>query len=343
MKLLIHASGYTVVPPWANDRQEISCTLDTKCGGIANCHWSPANRDFAAAGVRSGGSTGAGTVKELLDVIAKQAVESIEELRILGHANDKVFSLAGDVKRDDVYFSNDQAWIGPFPAFESAIPQFKELQDRFTADAKIILMGCNAGSGNTDVMKVVSHAFLRTVQGFKNKIHFNFEWGPTGATVRDRGGQPICTGMAPNSSILLRGRMAYVTVNLNDPLADTSDKPPPITAFTTNAWNLQPDSSNNEGDIFIAVRRTDAGSAATELAWRIMTEFFPGHAWVAGTGINDKSPGLTVIKDGTKMMIDIKPAWGKTTTPATLKKRVAEMRQALELVKNQKTGSIAMT
>ncbi len=206
MKLLVHASGYRTVPPWTSDQQEISCTLDPRCGGIAACHWSPASRDFAAVGTRSGGSSAAATIDELLAVITGQNPESIEELRILGHANDQVFSLAGDVKRDDVYFTDDKALIGPFPEFKSAVPRFQAVQDRFTADAKIVLMGCNAG-----------------------------------------------------------------------------------------------------------------------------------------TGVDASSPGLTVRKaDKSMMMIDVKPEWGSKTAPRNLKDRVAEMGRALELVKKQQAGSIAM-
>ncbi|HEX2887322.1 hypothetical protein [Vineibacter terrae] len=343
MKLLVHASGYRTVPPWTNDQQEISCTLDPRCGGIAACHWSPASRDFAAVGTRSGGSSAAATIDELLAVITGQNPESIEELRILGHANDQVFSLAGDVKRDDVYFTDDKALIGPFPEFKNAVPRFQAVQDRFTADAKVVLMGCNAGSGKEDVMKIVSHAFLRTVQGFKDEIKFNFEWGPSGAPLRERG-QIVCTPMAPAARITIRGRMAYVTQDPNDPLAGlTANQQPSLGMYKTNAWDLQPDSSNNEGDIFIAVRRKDPGTAASELAWRIMREFFPTHPWVSGTGIDAGSPGLTVRKaDKSMMMIDVKPEWGSKTTPRNLKDRVAEMGRALELVKKQQAGSIAM-
>src|SRR5437867_10748009 len=116
MKLLVHASGFENEPKLSGrigEQQEIRCQLHKKCGGDPKCHWSPSSKDFKDAGAHSGGSSPAASVDDLMKTIERQAVNSIEELRILGHANSSVLALAGAVRKDDVYFTKEDAWIGP--------------------------------------------------------------------------------------------------------------------------------------------------------------------------------------------------------------------------------------
>jgi hypothetical protein len=338
LKLLVHASGYTTV--YATDQQEITAVLHQKCGGNPKWHWSPSSKDFAAAGIASGGSKPAGSVDELLNVIRAQAVESIEELRIIAHANEQMFVLAGEVKHDDVYFTKENAWIGPSPAFTSATPQFRDLQDRFTAEARIVLLGCNAGSGKEAVMATISHAFLRKVGGFKEEIKYNFEWGPTGPAVSEKG-VVICNRMAPTSHVQIRGRMLYSP--LVNQMDDIIGGTPSLLPFKTNAWLLEPDASSNVGDIFIPIRRKDAGVGATELLWRILQEFFPNHVWVSGAGVDTSISGLKVRKEDNHIFIDASPDFARKTTPRTLRNRVAEVGKALELVKAKTAGVVPLT
>jgi hypothetical protein len=341
MKLLVHASGYRNVPAFTSDQQEIRWVLDSRCGGVPN-HWSPSSKDFAAAGASSGGSSPAASIEELLRVIRQQTVESLEELRIIGHANESWFVLAGEIHTDDVYFTQPNALIGQSDAFKAAMPQFRDLQDRFTADARIVLLGCNAGSGNDAIMSIVSHAFLRKVAGLKQEVKYNCEWGPTGPAVRDAQGKVICTGLAPNSRVLIRGRMMYspAASDLGDLFGQASN----LGLFRTNAWMLEPDASSNAGDIFIPVRRKDPGAGAVELVERIIQEFFPNHAWVSGFSADPSVSGLRVRKrDSTHIFIDAGLDFVKNTTPRTLKNRVAEVGRALDLVKAQSAGVIPLT
>jgi len=340
MKLLVHASGYRTVPPYANDQQEIRCVLHPRCGGTPNRHWSGSSVDFAAAGTASGGSSPAASIDELLNVIRQQNVESIEELRIIAHANDKMFVLAGEVRPDDVWFIKEDAWIGPSDAFQAAMPKFRDLQDRFTADARVVLAGCNAGSGIDAVMSTVSHAFLRKVFGFKDEILHKFTWGPTGAAVRD-GGKVVCVGLAGNSRVLTRGRMCYSPAAKQQ--ADMFNQPVPDSLFQSNVWLLEPDASSNAGDIFIPMRSKDAGTAAGELVWRILQEFYPNHAWVSGTSADPSLPGLKVQKKGNAIFIVAGPDFVRKTTPRTLRNRVAEVGKALELVKAKSEGTVPIT
>jgi hypothetical protein len=347
MKLLVYASGY-IQTPWKNDQQEIRCKNDPRCGGDKDCHWSPSSKDFAAVANASGGGSPAKSIDELVKVISQQAVDSIEELRIIGHANDQVLALAGEIKRDDVYFTQPQSYIGPSSQFEAAMPQFRNLQDRFTANAQVILLGCNSGSGKQTILSIVSHAFLRTVKGFQDEIKYNFEWKPTGAAFRTSKNSPIvCFNMVPKSSITLRGRMRYSPhtsgVSQTDALASAFGEASMLSLYETDAWKLTPDMSNNDGDVFIAVRRSDPATASTELVWRIMKEFFPSHAYVSGTGVDATVPGLRVRKAGGGFMIDINPTFAAKTTPQTLKNRIAEVEKALKLVAGNAVGVVPMT
>jgi hypothetical protein len=341
MKLLVHASGYKNVPVFTNDQQEIRWVLHPKCGGLPDKHWSPSSKDMAAAGVGSGGSSPAASIEELLRVISQKSVESIEELRIIGHANDQWFAIAGEVRADDVYFTEPNALIGPSDAFKAAMPRFRDLQDRFTADARITLMGCNAGSGKETIMSIVSRAFLRKVAGFKDEIKYNFEWGPTGAAVKEQG-KVVCVRMAANARILIRGRMMYnqAATDLADLFGDPTSN---MGLFKTNVWLLEPDSFSNAGDIFIPVRRKDPGAGATELVGRILQEFYPAHPPVSGFSSDPKLSGLRVRKQDNHVFIDAGFDFVKNTTPRTLRNRVTEVGKALDLIRANSQGPIPLT
>ena len=340
MKLLVHASGY-VEAPWKTDAAEIRTSLDPQCGGTSGIKWSPSSKDFAVVGSNSGGSSPAKSIDELLNLISQQGVESIEELRILGHANNTVLSLAGKIVKDNVDFAPEAAFIGPSDTFTKAIPKFRDLQDRFSAGAKVILMGCNSGSGSDALLSLLSTTFLRAAAGFKEEIQYSFDWGPTGPAKKDRSGKVICTQMTPHSKVTKRGKIIYdpALVSLERAIGNTSLSG----HWTTNAWQLDPDAKSDAGDIFAVVRRKDPATAAHEFAWRVMTLFFEKHAWVSGTSIDPSSPGLRVRRPAKdKFLIDVNPDYARKTTPRTLKLRVAEMGQALELVSRKVEGTVSM-
>lgn len=350
MKLLIHSGGYLLSPWRGNELNEIRVVRGEFRNAqrqIVACKWSPGTVDFAAAGVTSGGSSAAGDVAAMINVISSQAVESIEELRIIGHANKDVFSLAGDIRCDDVYFVNDAALIGDFPAFVAAIPKIRAVQDRFARDAKVILMGCNAGSGAEALLQLVSHAFLRTAAGFKEEIKYKFDYGPTQLP----GNTLIVQGRNP-TRVTVRGQMMYETFGQI------------MGTWQTNAWSLQPDATSNDGDVFSAVRDKDRTRGATTLFWKILKEFYSkpwasvDHPWVSGSAVEPSVPGLRVRyyntmqstqdKGVTVQMaagghVDLNPDFAAKTTPKTLKNRVAEIGKALELVAAKKSGDVAVT
>jgi hypothetical protein len=350
MKLLIHAGGYLLSPWRGNELNEIRVVRGEFRNAqrqIVACKWSPGTVDFAAAGVTSGGSSAAGDVAAMIQVIGSQAVESIEELRIIGHANKDVFSLAGDIRCDDVYFVNDAALIGDYPAFIAAVPKLRAVQDRFARDAKVILMGCNAGSGAEALLRVVSHAFLRTAAGYKEEIKYKFDYGPTQLP----GGGLIVGGRNP-TRVTVRGQMMYESFGQI------------MGTWQNNAWNLQPDATNNEGDIFIGTRDKDRVRGATTLFWMILREFYSPpyasakHAWVSGCGADPSVPGIRVtyyktmqstqengvtVQRAAGAHVHVNPDFAAKTTPTNLQKRVDEVGKALELVGAQTSGDVAVT
>ena len=350
MKLLIHAGGYVLSPWRGNELQEIRAFRkefrDAK-GQIVPCKWSPGTADFAAAGITSGGSSAASDVAAMIKVIGSQGVESIDELGIIGHANQDVLALSGTIKCDDVHFTNNAALIGDLPVFIAAIGQIRAVQDRLARDAKVILMGCNAGSGGEALLRVVSHAFLRTAVGFKEEILYNFEYAPTKLPENTL----IVTGPRP-TRITVRGRMKYESFGEI------------MGVWQTNAWNLKPDSTNNEGDIFIGTRDKHPVRGATTLFWMILREFYSPpyasakHAWVSGSGTDASVPGIRVtyyktmqstqengvtVQRAAGAHVQLNPDFAAKTSPRTLQKRVEEVGKALELVSAQKSGDVAVT
>jgi hypothetical protein len=345
MKLLIHAGGY-VQSPWRGDEmKEIRTTrgeveyIPAKGETAKKCKWAPTTVDFAAAGVGSGtGSSSASNVAEMLKVIAAQKVESIEELRVIGHGNGRALALAGTTKCDDVYFDVEPALLGDFDTFNAAIPKCREVQDRFTRDAKVILMGCNGGSGSQELLARLSHAFLRTVQGFQEEVEYTFDYGPTdlpnGTLRRD-------------TRITGRGRMRYGSPELH-----------------RNPWFLTPDATNNDGDVYAAIRDRNPDRGAVTLFWTLLREFYKtpwaetDHPWVSGTSVDPNGPGLRVIWRNNAVTstpvshpgfaystargghVEISSQFAAKTTPKTLLKRVAEIGKALELVAARQSGVI---
>jgi hypothetical protein len=341
-RLLIHAGGYKLTP-WKTDHQEIATVLHKRCGGTPDIHWAPTTRDFAAAGTTSGGSTAAATLDELLKVIRSKDPESIEELRIIGHANKDGLYLSGEVRPDDVYFTQEDSGLAETPTFRKALPKFRELQDRFARDAQVVLLACNSGTGG-DLLKLMSEAFLRPAAGFKSEIHYKFDWGPIGATLKEKDGTPVCTGQAKNAHVTRRGLMMYSPQA--DELADVLNLGVASNAalYQGDAWRLKPDQFANDGDLLRVLRDNNTGRAAVALMWLVMKFYFPEHPWVAGSGEDPALSGLRVRVSGDRVMIDVGPDFArKTTSPKALNNRVAELKQALDLVGQKKAGVVPCT
>jgi hypothetical protein len=283
----------------------------------------------------------------MIKVIGSQSVESIEELRIIGHSNSQVFALGGTIKCDDVWFDKEPAIIGDSSTFNAAISKCRDVQDRLTRDAQVILLGCHGGSGSQGLLDLLSHAFLRKAAGFKEEIQYKFEYGPTQLP-----GNTLIIGGRNPTRVTARGIMKYESLGQL------------FGSWQTNAWNLTPDSTSNAGDLYSGMRDKDPARGATALFWMILREFYSkpwagvDHPWVSGTSIDAgvaglrvryyDSPQTTRVQGGSVTQsagahVDINPDFAAKTTPKNLKNRVAEIGKVLDLVTQKKSGSVAVT
>ncbi len=121
MKLLVHGSGFR--RPYRNDPEELRCGKPKEVRGNPDCNWFPSSLDGDSLGRSSGGSTPVGTIADLLAVIRAQSLDSIEELRIIGHANGKFIAFAGTTLPDKIVFT-ENAMIGILQHLSAPDPDF---------------------------------------------------------------------------------------------------------------------------------------------------------------------------------------------------------------------------
>ncbi len=173
----VYASGYP--RRFASDWAEVGCYMTRP-----RCVWYPASIDFRATATNSGGGSGSDTFTALLDHIAAAAPGSITELGLMGHANVDYFGLGGRITAHDVWFS--EAGLIGAESLEREKDRIAALRDRFAAGAKIVLYGCNAGSGKP-LLDAISKAFQVCVQGFSNEIITCLRWRTPSREIFDRG------------------------------------------------------------------------------------------------------------------------------------------------------------
>lgn len=344
MKLLVHASGFR--SPFQNDVQELRCGKPREVGGNPNCHWSPSSVDLAALGRASGGSQPAATIDELLNLIQKQAVNSIDELRIIGHSNETYFALGGSIIADNVTFA-EPAMLGDSATFLNSETRIRGLHDRFKTGAQITLMGCGSGGTGGTLLDLLSRIFMVKVNGFKRPIQYAIDGTTAGRIVQVPGfGQTRF--IANDARITVRGKVMYSYAGLA--IEETlGQEYVTRSALGTDAWAMKPDAESNVGpSILNAAGRSgrsaiDARLAAFEVGWRIIKEFHPTKAHlVAGVGYEPNLAGLRVVIDGNAATINVGDAYVRKTDFNSLPQRAAEMGDALHNVSIKKAGMIPM-
>jgi hypothetical protein len=342
MKLLVHGSGFR--RPYRNHPEELRCGKPKEVRGNPDCNWFPSSLDWDSLGRSSGGSTPVGTIADLLAVIRAQSPDSIEELRIIGHANGKFIAFAGTTLPDKIVFT-ENAMIGDSATFISARSGFRSVQDRFRADGRVVLAGCGSGGVGSDLLDLVSHTLLRTVAGFTEPILYAIDGTTKGPFVKDRTRKVIGRRIDDDARIVLRGKVMYSKAanRIEDILgADMLG----TGALRTNAWELQPDAQSKAGDIFDAVRRCKASPdviSAAEVGFRMQSEFYPSRGHVAGMGYAAQVSGLQVIEDRSikgKMTINVGKGFIDRITPTELEQRVRELGTALDMTLQEKPGVV---
>ena len=167
-KDVLYAGGFA--SPWTKDAEEIKASQ--KDGG-----WHPATVDFAATASASGGGTAVSSLTDILNYLRSKPEGSVEDLTIIGHAASGVFALGGNIiapkgaQRGNVQFTagnyiNDQV-------LSANASQIGAVKTKFAKDAKIVLVGCDAGLGTT-LLNQFSTAFGVCVLGFSDKVWTGF-------------------------------------------------------------------------------------------------------------------------------------------------------------------------
>jgi hypothetical protein len=342
MKLLVHASGFR--RRYRSDPEELRCGKPREVRGNPDCTWFPSTLDLEALGRSSGGSKPAGTIADLVATIRAQAPDSIEELRIVGHANGTFFALGGTDLGDKLQFT-ENTMIGDSLTFISSRSAFRSLQDRFRSDGRIVLAGCGSGGVGSRLLELVSHTFLRTIAGFSEPILYAIDGTTRGPMVKDRNGRMIGRRIDDDARITLRGKVMYskaankIEDLFGSDLLGTA-------ALRTNAWELQPDAQSKVGDIFDAVRRCKSSPdviSAAEVGFRMKDEFYPTLGQVAGMGFAGDLSGIRVNEDRSmkgKMTIDLGKGFIDRITPVALEQRVRELGAAIDMTAQHRTGIV---
>jgi hypothetical protein len=354
MRLLVHGSGFA--RPFKQDKkgnhdpEELRCGKPKEVRGNPDGHWSPSTIDWEALGKSSGGSSPAATVNDLLNVLSGQGVETVDELRIIGHSNGPFLALGGVIQPYDpkapVKF-DEPTMLGSSATFLAAAPRFRQLQNRLKPDAKIVLAGCGSGGVNSDLLELISTTMLRTVQGFKQPIMYAIDGTTSGPEVFEKGTKrPLGRRIDDDAKITVRGKAMYSTAAnaiedlFGSDLVGTS-------ALKTDAWLLKPDAESKAGNIFDAVTRFKARPwviTAAEVGYKLLRAFFPSQsANVPGVGFGGDLAGLRVAADSqikTKMGLEVGKGFVDRLSPRTLEQRVKELGQALDMVLRRSPGVV---
>jgi Domain of unknown function (DUF4157) len=152
--------------------------------GAAAKKWFPASADFAATAQLSGGGTGAKTFDELITTIGGKGAGTIKQLGIIGHANADAIALAGTIAAASVTGAAN-AMIDATTLTAKAV-EVAKVKDRFAADGRITLFGCNSGASGA-LLAAISNAFGVCAEGFKDEITWCLKWTVPGKRIVSRG------------------------------------------------------------------------------------------------------------------------------------------------------------
>jgi hypothetical protein len=360
-KVLVFGSGFPRCTTFTSEADELRCGMPAEDGGRPNCEWFPSSVDLGTLCGKSGGGLGAANVTELLDIITNQPVDSIEELRIVGHSNDKVFALGGQVvcegRRDrqgrpvpsdptqpNIYFS-EPSLIGPSQTFLSAEPRIHKLINRFKFGAQITLAGCGSGGTGSTLLDLVSTTFRLKVAGFQRPIQYELTAGiPDWVVRRDTRGR--ARQVIGDNATVVRGKVMYSSAALAIEGVLGASALVGSGAFKADAWALTPDAESTEGaklwNVIARMKNERAGDhdrvRGMEALGRLLA-FYPGRSQlVSGVGYSETTSGL-IVQGST---IDIGRPYALNTRPATLEQRLSELGKALDLIVARQNGVIPM-
>lgn len=292
-QLLVHASGFK--NPFSDDSAELSC------GPQNSCEWSPSTDDFQAMGESSGGSYPASTVAELAQIIDRQPIGSIQELRIIGHSNQEQFAVGGRILPQNVKFQSDSI-IGRNSEFVSLIPRFQMLANRFAQNARITLLGCNSGglpeTGGRRLVDFVSCATLLPVHGYFHMIDYYRRSGHVNGAlaVTPRGMARYASDGRPPEPPASR--------NLDDITKWEQEN------FRRNAWELHSDVVRTILPVK-AIAKAKAISSpsgfmvgkSSHVLWHLMEIYFPSESSLVSGSTYFPATELSLATEGSCIMV----------------------------------------
>lgn len=171
---LVYGSGY------ANRFASQADEADASTAG----EWFPASVDFAETARRSGGGTGNKTLAGLLATVGAAGTGTIKQLGLIGHANPDALALAGTITKTSV--TGAAGAMIDDASLKKAKAEVDKVRDRFAADGRITLFGCNSGASGA-LLDAISNAFGVCAEGFKDEITWCIKWTLPAKRIVQRG------------------------------------------------------------------------------------------------------------------------------------------------------------
>lgn len=165
--------------PWKNNPVEESKLIEA-------FKWHPSSDSWEA--VFNGNTKTVESLSQFLGAIKEQRPRTIERINIFSHGNPGLIAFTGTTEPKtakvfldektalDLRIANtDPIPLGNGREQESMGAIARKLQDRFTADAQIVLFLCNSGS-DPELLQVVADTFHVVVRGFGQQVWVCPEW-----------------------------------------------------------------------------------------------------------------------------------------------------------------------
>jgi hypothetical protein len=152
-----------------NDAAEVaSATANT---------WFPSSMDFQATAIRSGVASGASSLADMINIIARQPAGSISFLGLIGHAAEgpRTFGFAGRMTTSPPHVVLTPAGFLNAQTIWDNYSLITPLRSKFARDARIVLYACHTGADRS-LLSPISNAFGVCVDGFTNPVTWCFKW-----------------------------------------------------------------------------------------------------------------------------------------------------------------------
>ena len=165
--LMIYGSGYS--RPYMTDAAEVGSAT------AGNCF--PSSVDFQVTAMKSGMASGASSLADMINIIARQAAGSISLLGLIGHAAapPRTFGFSGRMTTSPPYvFLTPSGFLNAKTIWDN-YSLITPLRSKFARDARIVLYACHTGADRS-LLAPISNAFGVCADGFTNPVTWCFKW-----------------------------------------------------------------------------------------------------------------------------------------------------------------------